>query len=361
MILSTLFLYLSFLNIAHSAEPEVEHFIDIPVEVDCPDVEDDDGMIVMSRDQSATIAKYCIQLGQKISTSAELADPEKRKIDPQIRIEDIDEEVLKKIAKKEGKWAIRFYFGPTSTSYFNTDIKIATSKYQLELKNVSMIERTSNSHYKVWEKLSSVKTAPALFQFIDEPTNTAVVSFGNKKHKYNINLVIFHPKILIVDGEEPRTHTQADVTGTFDGAPVHGEMNLQDLFGAYRLTYGYMNIKVQFEKEVPIFKLKNGGGLSYLPGVSSGVFTGYADIHFRIPGVPAWKETDKSQPAIAPIGYSLSASNRLVYTFPGEFLSLSIAHELTYGKLKYRVFDGTGEMNVNNQTITVSAGFRLKK
>ncbi len=105
----------------------------------------------------------------------------------------IDFEKFKNNKNKSKKGSIRFSFSPTKTFYSNSDVRIQIpGKTDLKFINHPIRERTSFKYYKVWEKGLSWE----ILKFIDEPTNTFVLTY--EKGKSEFSLTYFHPKYLIV-------------------------------------------------------------------------------------------------------------------------------------------------------------------
>lgn len=248
-------------------------------------------------------------------------------------------------AKGQGEWVLKFRFGPTFTDYYPSDIRLRTSRLQGQLHTVEITERNSMDYYRFWESGHGLK-------FIDEPSNSFILSAENLKHRFAVNLVVFHPKFLVVS---EGTNGSVRFQGTLDGRPVDGRIDLNELFGEYRLTRGLINVQLQFEKIIPLAE-GSGSSLVYAPGVGGGVFLGNSVASYRD---PAGGEPRVHTQPYELIGEGFSVSNRLTFSFLQERLSATLAHQLGVAGLSYEVLDGTAEQSLHYQTLTFTIGVKL--
>ncbi len=253
-------------------------------------------------------------------------------------------------AKKGGDWELRFSFGPVRTGYFNTDIKVKSSKIEGTFKDAQLSERHGMHNYAFWDK-SKVNNP---FNWIDEPTNRYLLTAENKKRRYAVSLSVTHPKVLVVD--EGKVNQAVRFQGTIEGAPVDREIRINDYFSHWMMTYGLMDISAQFEKTLPLFKGKLGA-LDYAPGLGAGAVTSSSHVSYRVPGTLG-DPVPYDQP-VTFIGYSGTLSNRLTYTLPNGRFNASVSHSLTGSRLRYPFMDGWAEQDLNYQTLWFGLGARL--
>lgn len=253
-------------------------------------------------------------------------------------------------AEPRNDWKVRFSFGPTLTRYFNTDINIRNSRIKAVVKNAQIGERNSMESYEVWKPYLGSGGNP--LQFIDEPSNTFLLSLENVSRQFAINLMVFHPKFLVVDGAN--LNQDVGLRGSIEGRPVNGPVNLSDIFQNYHVTKLHFNVQLQLEKLVLLAE-GGYGSLRLAPGASVGAYFGYSDVDY----LDSKGESHHYASPYGPIGAGISASTRLIYAFPQDLFSASLAYQLTHAALSYPMMDGTASQGLNNQTITFSLGVKI--
>ncbi len=237
-------------------------------------------------------------------------------------------------------WAWRLSMGPMRTSYYNTALKIRTSAVQLDVDNAAIGERHTMHMYKVWEDKNPL-------QFIDEPSNSFLLSAENLKRRYAVNLLVQHPKFLVTD---EGYNTDVRAKGAIDGKPVDSyHYDLGALYPGYKVTANHYLVYLGFEKIVPVASGKLGA-LTYHPGLYAGIHLGYSSTWFRGEDYVA---------DLGVIGQGLQVDNRLVYHFPKDRVTAALAYHLNVSKLKYPFVDGTVEQDLNYQALSFNLGYRL--
>jgi hypothetical protein len=264
------------------------------------------------------------------------------------------EPVLPGKAKQDDGWKVHAYFGFNRTKYYNSDVSIRSPLLNVDIKDMEWKERTSADFYnpKNW------KTVQNAFQWIDEPTNTFVLSATKNKNEFM--LTAFHPKYLINPGQ------QKDVHGDVNGVPVEGVHYLQEPFDGYnrqpgelymtdiRNTHMQMDFQVGYGREFELFRTPKNSSLVYRPAVYAGVQMGktvsiYEKDYWTFDGYE-----DKTRVH----GVSASIGNKLEYRFRDR-VSVMAEYKLSGAMLNQKVYGGTAKYNMLYSPLMVGVGVKL--
>lgn len=243
-------------------------------------------------------------------------------------------------ARQDRTWAWRLSMGPMRTSYYGTPLKIRTSAVSLDVSHVALRERHTMHMYKIWEDENP-------FQFIDEPSNSFLLSAENVKRRYSVNLLVQHPKLLIT-GEG--LNTDVHVNGTIEGQPFESyHYDLNSLYSGYKVTANHYTAFLGIEKIIPVVSGKLGA-LTYQPGLYAGIHLGYSSGIYK---------GQSYEGKLGVIGAGVQVDNRLVYHFPKDRVTAALAYHLSASQLKYRFFDGTVAQDLAYQALSFNLGYRL--
>jgi hypothetical protein len=245
-------------------------------------------------------------------------------------------------------WKIRFNFGFTRTDYYKTDLHIKSDIINIVVKDVEMIERTSDSHFnpKNWHHINEA------FQWIDEPTNTFTLSLEKNKNIFYFS--VFHPKYLksvaysktMVNGEPVYSVIPMKDTDDFS-APIP-ENHVQLYLGN---THHNMIYQIGYGRQFTFFDTKRAGKLSYTIKGDIGINFGKARSVRIDPGV-AWEDyIDKDRVQ----GYNLSLGHRLEYQ--RGIVSIFVDQKALYSKIEHGFYDGT--VNYNLLMVPTSFGIGI--
>jgi hypothetical protein len=241
------------------------------------------------------------------------------------------------------RWKIRFYASHSFTTYFNSDVKFDTSRYQVEIKDYEWAERGSRSYFnpKYWGEEGRNP-----FQFIDEPSNTFTLSIEKDGHEFF--LTSFHPKYLQAQGQVK------PMAGTIDGQQVNGVLPVP--FVENRNTYRQITLEAGYGHR---FKLVDSryGNLTYVPSVSAGVMIGGNVSRVRDP--VTGEITPESQDAFRVQGLGGSLTNRLEFNTPKERFGVFYENKLSGFALKHGFEDGTQQYNLGFMGNSVGMKFML--
>ncbi len=241
------------------------------------------------------------------------------------------------------RWKIRLYASHSFTTYFNSDVKFDTSRYQVEIKDYEWAERGSRSYFnpKYWGEEGRNP-----FQFIDEPSNTFTLSIEKDGHEFF--LTSFHPKYLQAQGQVK------PMAGTIDGQQVNGVLPVP--FVENRNTYRQITLEAGYGHR---FKLVDSryGNLTYVPSVSAGVMIGGNVSRVRDP--VTGEITPESQDAFRVQGLGGSLTNRLEFNTPKERFGVFYENKLSGFALKHGFEDGTQQYNLGFMGNSVGMKFML--
>ncbi len=261
-------------------------------------------------------------------------------------------------AKASGdKWKVRLYASHSSTTYFNSDLKIDSSRYQVSIQDYEWAERTSREFFlpETWRKEGNNP-----FQMIDEPTNTFTVSI--EKNGTEFFLSAFHPKYLQKDGQIKH------MTGTIDGVAIDRMQAVNTPFYGYvhtpgeskivqnRCTHRQMEFTVGAGKR---FTLASGkaGSLVYTPSIATGVMAGGCVTQAVKKG--EWWEYDGNTDRMQVQGFGGNVTNRLEFNSPNERFGLFYENKLGLYHMKHGFLDGTQEYNLGFMGNSVGMKFMI--
>lgn len=257
----------------------------------------------------------------------------------------------------EDKWKLRLYASHSFTTYFDTDMKIQSTRYNIEVKDYKWAERGSREFF-TWKTMTAPGNNPA--QIIDEPTNTFVLSLEKDGNEFFLSA--FHPKFLQDNSQV------VSMTGTIDGQPVIPVQPLNTPFYGYTHTPGESKlVRNQNTHKQMIFDVGYGkrlnlmdskfGKLTYVPSIGLGVTVGENLTVVVKEG--QWWEFDENLDKHGVQGFGGSVSNRLEYTTRNQKFGLFYENKLGYYKQKHAFLDGTQEYDLKFMGNSVGMTFML--
>lgn len=245
------------------------------------------------------------------------------------------------------KLKIRFYASHSFTTYYTGDIEFRSSRYNVDVKDYAWVERSSRKFFnpKTWMIEGN---NPA--QFIDEPTNTFVISLEKNGHEFFLSA--FHPKFL-QDADQIKY-----MKGTIDGVEVDGEYNINRPFDGYNQQPGEMelvrnqNTHLQMTFEVGYghrFKFLDTkfGNITYVPSIAVGVMTGKNLTVTVKEG--EWWEFDDGLDNLGVQGFGGSITNRIELNTKNEKFGIFYENKLGYYKQEHGFMDGTQKYDLKFQ------------
>lgn len=261
--------------------------------------------------------------------------------------------------KSDDKWKFRFYASHSFTTYYDTDIKFRSTRYNVDVKDYTWTERGSRDFFK-FEKLFLTKGNNP-FQIIDEPSNKFVASLEKNGHKFFLSA--FHPKFY----QEDQTKY---MKGTIDGVEVDGVYDINKPFDGYNQEPGEMELvrnqntggEMIFEVGYGHrFKLLEGkaGNLVYTPSVGVGVTTG-SNFTVIIQEGKWWDFNDYKENYRVQ-GYGGTVSNKIEYTIPSGRFGIFYENNLGFYKQKHGFLDGTQEYDLKFMGNNIGLVFLLNK
>jgi len=272
---------------------------------------------------------------------------------------------------EEEKLKIRIFFGNTRTAYLNTDIRVRLEDSDFTLHDTPIKARTSDRYFEVWK----AKRFQDIFRFIDEPTNTFILSF--EKNKNAFSFTYFHPKYLITWlWDEPGTgeyhNPRVRITGNYQGNPLDEYINLAEnyqneevpAFPVFRNTKRQVQLSLGYGRVITLFDPKKGSKikLDYTPNLAGGVHIGDSNLTYTpfVDGQKQWIEQVGGK--LTYQGFSLSLNNRLQISGKKDRFGLFIDHRLNFSKKKYPILEGTGEAGhfLNYNSFTFGLHLRIK-
>jgi hypothetical protein len=255
------------------------------------------------------------------------------------------------------KWKVRLYASHSSTTYFSSDLKIDSSRYQVSIQDYEWAERSSREFFlpETWAKEGNNP-----LQMIDEPTNTFTVSI--EKNGTEFFLSAFHPKYLQKDGQIKQ------MTGTIDGVAIDRMQAVNTPFYGYMHTPGESKIiqnrctHKQMEFTVGVgkrFTLAKGqaGSLVYTPSIATGVMAGACVTQAVKQG--EWWEFDGTTDRMQIQGFGGNVTNRLEFNSPNERFGLFYENKLGLYHMKHGFLDGTQEYNLGFMGNSVGMKFMI--
>jgi len=240
--------------------------------------------------------------------------------------------------KIDDKWKFRLYLSHSFTTYYNTDIKFSSSRYNVEITGYQWTERGSREffQYKKWTEQGN-----NLLQMIDEPSNTFVLSI--EKNSHELFLSVFHPKFL--QNPDQVVYMQ----GTIDGTEVDGNYNINRPFDGYNQSTGEMelvrneNTNSEILLEIGYgyrFKLINDkiGNITYVPSMGLGLSCGKNLV--VVIKKNKWWEFDNYKQKSEVQGLGGSITNRIEFNTEKERFGIFYENKLSYYKQNHGFIDG---------------------
>jgi len=240
--------------------------------------------------------------------------------------------------KIDDKWKVRLYLSHSFTTYYNTDIKFSSSRYNVEIKDYQWIERGSREffQYTKWTEQGN-----NLLQIIDEPSNTFVLSIERNSHEFFLS--VFHPKFL----QNPEQIVY--MKGTIDGIEVDGTYNINRPFDGYNQFPGEMElVRNENTHREMLFEIGYGyrfkliddkiGKITYVPSI--GVGLSYGQNLVVVIKENEWWEFDNYKQKSEVQGFGGSITNRIEFNTEKERFGIFYENKLSYYKQNYRFMDG---------------------
>ena len=240
--------------------------------------------------------------------------------------------------KNNDEWKLRFYLSHSFTSYYNTDIKFSSSRYNVEIKDYQWTERGSREffQYKKWTEQGNNP-----LQMIDEPSNTFVLSIERNSHEFFLS--VFHPKFL----QNPEQVVY--MKGTIDGVEVDGIYNINRPFDGYNQSPEEMelvrneNTNAEILLEIGYgyrFKLIDDkiGKISYVPSIGVGLSCGQNLV--VVIKENEWWEYDNYKQKSEVQGFGGSITNRIEFNTEKERFGIFYENKLSYYKQNHGFMDG---------------------
>jgi len=240
--------------------------------------------------------------------------------------------------KNNDEWKLRFYLSHSFTSYYNTDIKFSSSRYNVEIKDYQWTERGSREffQYKKWTEQGNNP-----LQMIDEPSNTFVLSIERNSHEFFLS--VFHPKFL----QNPEQVVY--MKGTIDGVEVDGIYNINRPFDGYNQSPEEMelvrneNTNAEILLEIGYgyrFKLIDDkiGKISYVPSIGVGLSCGQNLV--VVIKENEWWDYDNYKQKSEVQGFGGSITNRIEFNTEKERFGIFYENKLSYYKQNHGFMDG---------------------
>jgi hypothetical protein len=266
-----------------------------------------------------------------------------------------DDQAIEK--PSEDKWKIRFYASHSFTTYFSSDIKFRSTRYNVDIKDYEWVERSSRKFFlpSTWQEKGNNP-----FQMIDEPSNTFVISIEKDGHEFFLSA--FHPKFL---------HNNEQVKymeGVIDGTPVEGWHDVNRPFDGYNQEAGEMelvrneNTHLQMTFEIGYgyrFKIIDTkiGNITYVPSVALGVmFGGNLTVVIQ---ENEWWEFDDYKDKNRIQGFGGSITNRIEFNTKNEIFGIFYENKIALYHQKHGFMDGTQEYNIGFTGNSVGLKFSI--
>lgn len=255
------------------------------------------------------------------------------------------------------KWKIRFYASHSFTTYFKSDLKIDSSRYNILIKDYEWAERGSREFFlpSTWKEEDNNP-----LQMIDEPTNTFTLSLEKNGHEFYLSA--FHPKFL------QKPDQVKHIIGTIDGVDVNEVAPINRPFDGYNQSPGESEIvrnqnthlEMSFEAGYGRrFNLIDGkfGSIVYTPSIHLGVMTG-ANLTVVVKE-NQWWEFDENLDKFGIQGYGGSITNRLEFNTKNERVGVFYENKLSLYHQKHGFLDGTQEYNLGYMGNNVGLKFMI--
>ena len=240
--------------------------------------------------------------------------------------------------KIDDKWKLRLYLSHSFTTYYNTDIKFSSSRYNVEIKDYQWLERGSREffQYAKWTEQGNNPT-----QMIDEPSNTFVLSIERNSHEFFLS--VFHPKFL----QNPEQIVY--MKGTIDGVEVDGIYNINRPFDGYNQSPGEMElVRNENTHREMLFEIGYGyrfklldakiGNITYVPSMGLGLSCGQNLI--VVVKEEDWWNYDKYKQKPEIQGFGGSLTNRIEFNTKKERFGIFYENKLSYYTQNHGFMDG---------------------
>lgn len=252
--------------------------------------------------------------------------------------------------ENEKEWKVRFHFGFSQTKYFKTDMNFDSSAIKVVVKGVELQDRPRGYHYDP----TTWKTLKEATEWIDEPTNTMMLSFEKGKNSYY--LTVFHPKN--VRSFYYKTNSETGENYDFRQVEGYNDYRNNDIPEGNNMMYiqnSHLNLIVSagYGRQFKLFGSKKFGKIVYIPRADIGLnYSKSRSINF-VEGKP-W-DLHEHTPAIN--GVSASIANRIEYQ-KGVFAAF-IDQKFTYTKMKQGFLDGTVTYDQISSPVTFGVSIDL--
>lgn len=259
----------------------------------------------------------------------------------------------------EAEWRIRFYASHSFTHYFDTDLTINSTRYNIEIKDYSWMERGSREYFlpKTWFEGGGNNPA----QIIDEPTNTFTISFEKGKNVFFISA--FHPKFL------QQTDQIKHIVGNIDGVDVDHVDYVNTPFYGYSHTPGeskivrnqnthlQMEYSIGYARRFEIMSSERFGSLALTPGISLGVMMGSNFTVVVKEG--AWWDFEDHLDPLGIQGYGFNLNTKAEWRTPNE--RFGVFYEAKYGQYyqNHGFLDGTQSYTLKYLSQNVGMSFNI--
>lgn len=258
---------------------------------------------------------------------------------------------------KSDKWKIRFYASHSFTTYFNTNVKFTSSRYNVEIKDYEWAERSSREFFepKTWKEEGNNP-----FQVIDEPSNTFVMSIEKNGHEFFLSA--FHPKFL--QAQDQIKH----IKGSIDGVEVDGFQEINKPFDEYDQvpgeselvrnanTHRQMTFEIGYGYRFTLLKGKLGS-IHYVPSIGVGVMVGNNLSVMIKEG--EWWEFEEHNENFGIQGFGGSFTNRIEVNGPKERFGLFYENKLAFYKQDHGFMDGNQKYNLGLMGNSVGMKFMI--
>ncbi len=255
------------------------------------------------------------------------------------------------------KWKVRFYASHSFTTYFDTDVTFKSTRYNVIVKDYSWAERSSREFFlpETWQEEGNNP-----FQWIDEPTNTFVLSIERDGHEFFLSA--FHPKFL------QEVDQVKKITGTIDGVGVDGWQAVNRPFDGYNQSPGEMelvrnqNTHLQMTFEIGYgyrFKIVDTkvGNITWVPSIGFGVMIG-SNFNVIVKENDWWNYDDYSEKLkIQGLGGSLT--NRIEFNTKKEQFGIFYENKFGLYHQNHGFLDGTQEYNLLFMGNSVGVKFKI--
>ena len=259
--------------------------------------------------------------------------------------------------KIDNKWKFKFYLSHSYTTYYNTNIKFSSSRYNIEIKDYQWTERGSREFFQ-YAKWTEQGNNP--LKMIDEPSNTFVLSI--EKNGHEIFLSVFHPKFI----QNPEQIVY--MKGLIDGVEVDGIYNINRPFDGYNQFPGEMEIvRNENTRREMLFEIGYGyrlklidskiGNINYVPCMGLGLSCGQNLI--VVVKEEDWWNYDKYKQKPEIQGFGGSLTNRIEFNTKKERFGIFYENKLSYYKQNHGFMDGNQKYDLKLMGNSVGVKFMI--